>query len=140
MPWCQVYTFQRSASTHAEAAHGHAIANPGPAMFSRPEQLRMWTWDAFICHAGEDKPFAALLHDRLGELGLRSFLDEASLAIGDTASDALEAAVKATQVAVVLLCEEFFQRGLAAARAALVPAAPLGGQGQIRAGVPGTYV
>ena len=86
------------------------LASPTPAMLSRDEQMRMWTWDAFICHAGEDKPFATLLHERLGKLRLRSFLDEASLAIGDCASDALEAAVKATQVAVVLLCEEFFRK------------------------------
>lgn len=79
-------------------------------MFSRAEQLKMWTWDAFICHAGEDKPFAKLLHGRLKELRLRTFLDDDSLAVGDNASDALEAAVKATQVAVVLLCEDFFQK------------------------------
>ena len=83
---------------------------PGPAMLSRAEQLQMWTSDAFICHAGEDKPFAMLLHDRLGKLGLRTFLDEASLEIGYSAAEALEAAVKATHVAVVLLCEEFFQK------------------------------
>ena len=64
---------------------------------------------------GKNKLFARLLHERLVNLGLRSFLDEASLAIGDSASGTLEAhateaAVKATQVAIVLLCEEFFQK------------------------------
>ena len=72
----------------------------------------MWTWDAFVCHAGVDKPFATLLHKRLGlhGLGLRVFLDKPSLVIGDIGPKALEAAVKTTQVAVVLLSEEFFQK------------------------------
>ena len=51
-----------------------------------------------------------VLHKRLLRLGLRAFLDERSLVIGESAPQALEAAVRTTRMAVVLLCEEFFQK------------------------------
>ena len=81
-------------------------ANPrGP---SRPFQLHRWSWDVFICHAGEDKRFGLCLHRHLLQLGLRSFLDIESLVVGMAVPESLEAAVRSTQIAVVLLSEEFF--------------------------------
>ena len=77
---------------------------------TRKFQLQQWSWDVFICHPGEDKPFAILLHRRLQQLGLRSYLDKESLSAGSAAPHLLEAAVKSTQIAVVLLSEEFFVR------------------------------
>ncbi|KAK9819479.1 hypothetical protein WJX81_002053 [Elliptochloris bilobata] len=77
---------------------------------SRAFQLERWAWDVFICHAGEDKAFGLCLHRRLVRLGLRSFLDEQSLRVGGDAPAAMQAAVRSTQVAVVLLSEEFFRK------------------------------
>ena len=77
---------------------------------SRNFQLERWAWDVFICHAGEDKDFGRCLHWRLLRAGLRSFLDEASLRMGGNAPATMKAAVHKTQIAVVLLSEEFFRK------------------------------
>ena len=84
-----------------------------PALCERPSrayQMKRWLWDAFICHAGEDKAFARLLREHMLPFSLRCFVDEDSLRIGQHALQAMEAAVRSTQIAVVLLSEEFFQR------------------------------
>ena len=76
---------------------------------SRAYQLKRWAWDVFVCHAGEDKAFARLLRERMLRLGVRCFVDEEDLGSGKQGPQ-LEAAVRSTHIAVVLLCEEFFQR------------------------------
>lgn len=83
-------------------------APPGPP--HRAFQLERWAWDVFICHAGEDKAFGRCLYRRLVRIGLRSFLDEESLRVGGDAPAAMEAAVHSSQLAVVLLSEEFFRK------------------------------
>ncbi|KAK9818211.1 hypothetical protein WJX72_008866 [[Myrmecia] bisecta] len=77
---------------------------------SRSFQKRRWDWDVFICHAGEDKPFGRLLWDRLVLHDLRAFLDDESLVLGTQVDQSLERAAKSTQIAVVLLSREFFQK------------------------------
>ena len=77
---------------------------------SRAYQLQRWAWDVFVCHAGEDKAFARLLRERMLPLTFRCFVDEDSLRVGERAPQAMQAAVRSTQIAVVLLCEEFFQK------------------------------
>ena len=70
----------------------------------------VWTWDVFVCHAGEDKPFARFLRKRLQELGLRCFVDEDDLHVTDNAPVAMDSAVRRTYIAVILLCKEFFRK------------------------------
>ena len=77
---------------------------------SRKFQLEHWKWDIFVCHAGEDKPFARMLRNSLHKLGLRCFVDEDDLLVGDNAPLAMDAAVRTAHIAVILLCEEFFQK------------------------------
>lgn len=79
-------------------------------MPSREFQLLHWTWDIFVCHAGEDKPFACVLRNSLQTLGLRCFVDEDDLRVGDNAPLAMDAPVRTTHIAVILLCKEFFQK------------------------------
>ena len=67
-----------------------------------------WSWDVFVCHAGEDKPFARELRKRLQEFDLTCFVDEDDLRVGDHAPLAMAAAVRTTHIAVILLCKEFF--------------------------------
>lgn len=86
---------------------------PTPPVFSgeriSPEyRLKRWQWDVFVCHAGPDKAFARMLHDELVSFKFRCFVDEESLRIGGKAYEAMEAAVRSTYIAIVLLCEEFF--------------------------------
>ena len=39
-------------------------------------------WDVFLSHAGENKPFAEDLCERLGQMGLRAFVDKVALKPG----------------------------------------------------------
>ena len=87
-----------------DAQEEHVKQNP-----SRAFQLERWIWDVFVCHAGEDKPLARLLRKQMLALGLRCFVDEDSLMSDDNPA-AMEAAVRSTQIAVVLLSEQFFIR------------------------------
>ena len=88
---------------------------PAPASLSgehmsRAYVVKRWRWDVFVCHAGPDKTFARLLYDEMQPLGLRCFVDEDALSPGGKAYEEMEAAARSTHIAVVLLCEEFFQR------------------------------
>ena len=77
---------------------------------SKPFQAydqELWKWDVLICHAGSDKVFAQSLRDQL--LPLRVLVCEDSPSTCTDALQAVEAAVRSTFVAVVLLCEELFQ-------------------------------
>ena len=97
-----------SAEATPAAAPSAGLCDPNRP--SRTFQMKRWLWEAFICHAGEDKAFARLLREHMLPHSLRCFVDEDSLRIGQHAPQAMEAAVRSTQIAVVLLCEEFFQR------------------------------
>ena len=74
---------------------------------TRQLQLEMWECDVFVCHSGPDKPFARALRRRMPQ-GLRCFVDEDSLIPGDPAPEVMKAAARKTQIAVVLLCGQFF--------------------------------
>lgn len=77
---------------------------------SQAYDQELWKWDVFICHAENDKVFAQSLRDQL--LPLRVLLYEDSPSFdGRTALQQVEAAVRSTFIAVVLLCEEVFQEG-----------------------------
>ena len=77
---------------------------------SRAFLERRWCWDVFICHAGEDKVFARMLYEELRRRGVRCFVDEDSLRVGCNAPQEMKSASERTHIAVVLLCEEFFQK------------------------------
>ena len=86
------------------------MANPASRAPSRQFQLEQWDWDVFISHAGQDKRFGRGLHRRVEQVGLRCFLDDMSLRVGCDAAVAMQAAAQSTQVAVLLLSEEFFTK------------------------------
>lgn len=79
-----------------------------------PRPRASFTWstgtDTFVCHAGEEKPFARLLRNSLQKLGLRCFVDEDDLRVADNAQRAMDAALLTTHSAVILLCHDFFQK------------------------------
>ncbi|KAK9803598.1 hypothetical protein WJX72_003575 [[Myrmecia] bisecta] len=52
-------------------------------------------WDVFISHAGEQKrSFACWLEQDLGRAGVKAFLDEHCLHLGDDADSVMEGAVR----------------------------------------------
>ena len=58
----------------------------------------------------QTRPFAQLLRKCMLPFMLRCFVDEESLRAGEHAPQAMDAAARSTQIAVVLLSEEFFQK------------------------------
>lgn len=60
-------------------------------------------FDAFLCHHSDDKPTAERLAARLGEAGLRPFLDKWHLIPGDPWQEALERAIANSRCCAVLL-------------------------------------
>jgi hypothetical protein len=80
----------------------------------RPPVNPRYEWDVFISHAGKDadKPFATHLCRLLGQdgIGLRVFLDEDAIHVGGDGAREMDAAMKASQAALLLLSWEFFDR------------------------------
>ena len=80
---------------------------------SRASQERCnWEWDVFICHASADNAIGLLAYWRLLQTGLRTFLDERTYAgpfMGDHEMAAVQGAAVSSQIALVLLSEEFFR-------------------------------
>jgi hypothetical protein len=69
-------------------------------------------YDVFISHCGEDsKPiFAVWLKAELERAGVRCFLDERDLKLGDSAADTMLKAMAEAQYGVVILSKGFFER------------------------------
>ena len=66
----------------------------------------MYRWDVFIAYASPDRAVAEALYTRLADGGLRVFLDEKVLDLGDDWIDRVPAELEASQVSVVLLSKQ----------------------------------
>ena len=67
-------------------------------------------WDAFICHAYEDKPFVATLANALRQSGLRVWYDEFSLTLGDSLRQSIDCGLAQSQFGIVVLSASFFEK------------------------------
>lgn len=68
-------------------------------------------WDAFICHASEDKDdFVRPLANKLTSKGLRVWYDELSIQVGDRISEKIEEGLRLSDFGVVVLSNSFFQK------------------------------
>lgn len=68
-------------------------------------------WDVFICHASEDKDIAARpLANELAAFGLRIWLDEAELKVGDRLRVKIDEGLANSRFGIVILSEAFFQK------------------------------
>src|SRR5262245_61744166 len=68
-------------------------------------------WDIFICHASEDKADVALpLFNLLTALGLRVWLDEVELQLGDSLHEKIDRGLADSRFAVVVLSPHFFSK------------------------------
>lgn len=68
-------------------------------------------WDVFISHACEDKAEVARpLANMLAEAGLKVWLDEAELNLGDSLREKIEEGLAKSQFGVVILSHNFFNK------------------------------
>jgi|ERR1044071_4085002 hypothetical protein len=68
-------------------------------------------WDVFISHASEDKEAVARpLADKLQRAGLRVWLDEAQLRIGDSLRSKIDEGLAESKFGVVILSPAFFSK------------------------------
>jgi len=71
----------------------------------------MQDWDVFISHATEDKASVARpLAQRLGELGLRVWIDESELRVGDSLRESIDRGLARSRFGVVILSRAFFAK------------------------------
>jgi hypothetical protein len=69
------------------------------------------TYDAFISHASEDKPGVARpLASQLGEAGLRIWLDECELTVGDSLRREIDKGLSKSRFGIVILSPAFFAK------------------------------
>ena len=95
---------QELLNTLHHAAHGGEQA-PTPARGSRPE------YDAFICHASEDKEdLVRLLAQELITRGLTIWYDEFQLKVGDSLRRSIDAGLARSRFGIVVLSPSFFAK------------------------------
>ena len=94
---------------HVEVARA---AQPIPT--SRPDEPKRTAsekWDAFICHASEDKDeIARPLATELQAKGLRVWYDEFSLKLGDSLRESIDRGLSRSSFGVVILSKHFFEK------------------------------
>jgi hypothetical protein len=66
--------------------------------------------DAFVSYASEDKAFVKDLAARLRSAGIKLWVDEAELTVGDTLRGKIDEGLKSCQYGIVVLSESFFQK------------------------------
>ena len=70
-----------------------------------------YEWDAFICHASEDKEsFVRELARRLISEGLRIWYDDFTLTVGDSLRRSIDQGLNSSRHAVVVLSPSFFSK------------------------------
>ncbi len=67
-------------------------------------------WDAFICHAGEDKAFVRPLAEALNKRGLKVWFDELELKIGDSLRRRIDEGLRSCRYGIVILSHDFFAK------------------------------
>jgi CheY-like chemotaxis protein len=67
-------------------------------------------YDAFICHASEDKTFVRPLADRLISAGAQVWYDEFSLKMGDSLRRSIENGLAQSRYGIIILSPHFFRK------------------------------
>jgi hypothetical protein len=68
------------------------------------------TWDIFISHASEDKPFTDRLHEELKKSGVRVWYDKSVLVMGDSLRKKIDEGLAGSRFGVVVLSQAFFSK------------------------------
>jgi hypothetical protein len=68
-------------------------------------------WDVFICHASEDKDLVACpLANRLESAGVKVWLDETALRVGDSLRKGIDEGLARSRYGIVILSPAFFAK------------------------------
>ena len=70
----------------------------------------MAEWDVFISYASEDKPFVQQLARGLEQKGLRVWIDETVLTLGDSLRETIDHGLAQSRYGVVVLSKSFFRK------------------------------
>ncbi len=96
----QAQTFETGSIPSVEAQHSPRKEVPAPQ-----------EWDAFICHASEDKDdFVRPLAEGLRQNGLEVWYDEFTLKVGDSLRRAIDRGLQHSRYGVVVLSPAFFAK------------------------------
>ncbi len=78
---------------------------------SSPPSQEMFDWDAFICHATEDKDsFVRELAQKLVREGIRVWYDESTLQVGDSLRRSIDKGLSSSRYGIVVLSHSFFRK------------------------------
>ncbi|XP_062016158.1 disease resistance protein RUN1-like isoform X2 [Rosa rugosa] len=79
------------------------------ACSSPPSSASCWKYDVFLSFRGVDtrKGITVDIHDRLNRSGIKTFMDEQDLQVGDAISPTLLAAIKESRFAIVVLSQNY---------------------------------
>ena len=76
---------------------------------SHPPSDPRWKYDVFLSFRGPDtrKGITAKIHKRLTSAGIKTFLDDRDLEVGDVITSALKAAITESRFAIVVLSQDY---------------------------------
>jgi len=86
-----------------------AGAAPEPVNVQDERDERRYEWDAFICHASEDKPFVSQLAIELRK-EFRVWYDDFTLKVGDRLRRKIDEGLAKSRYGIVVLSENFFNK------------------------------
>lgn len=101
----ELYYAQRHPSSHeptAETAKADATAVA--------EAVSQLQTDAFVSYASEDKVFVWELASRLRGAGVKLWVDESELTVGDSLRGKIDEGLKSCQYGIVVLSKSFFEK------------------------------
>jgi hypothetical protein len=68
------------------------------------------SWDVFLSHASEDKPFVRVLVEALIDAGVTVWLDELELHVGDSISESIDKGLARSRFGVVVVSPSFLRK------------------------------
>ncbi|KAM5582466.1 hypothetical protein ABKV19_002738 [Rosa sericea] len=84
-------------------------SRPLPSPSAESSAARRWNYDVFLSFRGPDtrKGITFELYDRLHRRGIKTFIDDQDLQVGDTISPTLLKAIEESRLAIVVLSEKY---------------------------------
>jgi predicted nucleotide-binding protein len=101
----------RPAVRQEASSAGKDIPNVSTITTRIKASQREFEWDAFVCHASEDKDkFVRQLVKELGSRGLKIWYDEFTLKVGDSLRQSIEKGLAKSRYGIVVLSPNFYAK------------------------------